>query len=269
MDFYADPEYILSPCLSQPSFIDIPYTSLKTTSDSDYPPHHSQKLFVLGTSDTHLTPTSLHTGSTAASVTSSAKATIWSAANSYGGGCCICSSPYTEVARMIGESISPNLYDIRFHGLFPIRALGYPQNGILLCPDCHYVLSRNSRPDIAILPNDLQWFMEFEERDFAYRKQVWMAKEKAVVELCQGQAISRQVESGDSCDYGGLYEYFCIRNYHGTVPHLRPPGEWVSKQWHGAPALCIWELLRRPYQQCGQRHINLAQIVRQRIKSGG
>ncbi|RPB19069.1 hypothetical protein L211DRAFT_853531 [Terfezia boudieri ATCC MYA-4762] len=295
MDFYADPEYILSPWLSQPDLIGIPYTSLQTTgtSDSNYPPHQSRQFttmfcecetsksevdqiskkrlcihsptteipFVLATSDTHLTPTSLHTGNTAASVTSSAKAIIWSAANSYGGGCFICSSPYTEVARMIGESTSPNLYDLRFHGLFPIRALGDPQNGILLCPNCHYVLSRNSRPDVVILPKDLQWFLEFEERDFAYRKQVWMAKKKAVVRTvpsaelyrvrCQAQAISGQVESGDSCDYGGLYDAYYIRDYHGAVPHLRPPGVqlrtgtgrtpkgWVSKQWHGAPALCI------------------------------
>jgi len=215
-------------------------------------------------SETQSTSDSIRTGSIPASFTPSAKATIRKAAQPHSGTCFICSSPHTEVAHLIAKSSpSTHLRDLRSRGLLPISALGDPRNGILLCPNCHGALDRSPRPDVILLPKYLEWFVEFEGRDFAYRTQVWTAEKRAVPRTVPSgeeyrlrcQAISGRAGSGIRCDYGGLYNAYYIRDYHATDPHLRPSASvgavqlhagtgktakgWVPKQWHGAPVLCI------------------------------
>ncbi|KAF8415978.1 hypothetical protein EV426DRAFT_578943 [Tirmania nivea] len=231
--------------------------------DTCFPPALSSST-PSSSSNTHTASASIRTGSIAASFTSSAKATIRNAAKPHSGTCFICSSPHTDVAHLIAKS-SPSTYlrELRSHGLLPISALGDPQNGILLCPNCHGALDRSPRPDVILLPKDLEWFVEFEERDFAYRNQVWTAEKKAVSRTVPSaeeyrlrcQAISGRTGGGLRCDYGGLYNVYYIRDYHATDPHLLPTAfvgavqlrtgtgktakGWASKQWHGAPVLCI------------------------------
>ena len=99
----------------------------------------------------------------------------------------------------------------------------------------------------------MKWSLEFEANDFEYRKQVWTTEKRPSAEeyrlRCQSTAGQA---GGGGCDYGGLYDVFYIRDYHGKDPQLYPEGAvklhigtgktlrgWVSKQWHGAPVLCI------------------------------
>ena len=62
-------------------------------------------------------------------------------------------------------------------GLVATKRLDSPDNAITLCPACHAAWDREecgqSRPDLAIYPAHVEFFLRKEEEDFAARKKVF------------------------------------------------------------------------------------------------
>ncbi|KAL2821469.1 hypothetical protein BJX63DRAFT_217263 [Aspergillus granulosus] len=117
---------------------------------------------------------------------------------------------------------------------FPISS---HENGIALCPSCREEFDDAYDMGFTFMPEDLDFFIEFEQNDQERRRQATFAgqaSERRVPDanLYKQHQVERGLVSAESI--GGLYRPIFLCQILG--PHLQPdPSFYAPKPWHGAP----------------------------------
>ncbi|KAL8945466.1 MAG: hypothetical protein Q9211_000017 [Gyalolechia sp. 1 TL-2023] len=117
-------------------------------------------------------------------------------------------------------------------------------NGMPLCPACHKAFDNDANPGWVFFPQDLEFFIEFEKRDYARRLEEQRTKGALPSRQCPSSAAYREHQKNiiRAADHGGLYNAVMLYNYQspdlayrpGPSPYLQQP-----KSWHGDPMAAI------------------------------
>ena len=114
-----------------------------------------------------------------------------------------------------------------------------------LCVLCHSEFDTLDFPGLVFFPADLQFFIDFENKDFKRRKDEstqseWPARTCANAEDYFRHQLSEGVVTEDAC--GGLYRRCNLRNYSETdmAPSFQLGSNTLPpKEWHGCPMASI------------------------------
>ncbi|KAJ9655423.1 hypothetical protein H2198_005727 [Neophaeococcomyces mojaviensis] len=169
--------------------------------------------------------------------------------------CWNCEAPYTEFCHVVAKA-DPAYSAMMKKGMMTFGALGDFRNAIVLCGGCHNHFDRTSSTGWVFLPTDLDWFIEWEERDFANRKQVFEETGRTIQRTYPNEmdyehrmrAAGLLFDPDDGMCRGGFYHSYILENMFAprlmaalkedgmTVPGVLPGG---PKRWHGAPMAAI------------------------------
>ncbi|KAL9596823.1 MAG: hypothetical protein Q9219_005537 [cf. Caloplaca sp. 3 TL-2023] len=133
---------------------------------------------------------------------------------------------------------SHNKFDeLRKRGLLSIDALNTFYNGISLCPNCHVLFDEHDFPGWVFLPEDLDYFLDFEQQDFERRqKHHNETREWSIRTVPSAQNyLQHQATLLPERAVGGLYRklFFHSRDMVGEVAKFPP------KPWHGCPLTAL------------------------------
>ncbi|KAF3934408.1 hypothetical protein ABW19_dt0203096 [Dactylella cylindrospora] len=177
--------------------------------------------------------------------------------------CWLCGNPEVtvDIARVIPKA-SQELQVYYEKGLLPFSSLDSVENSIDLCKLCHDAFDQNP-PLFSIVPSDLQYFIEFEKRDFRRREQILNLSQGATIPpksqlrrrvptgemYKQHMEMSRRGEGGVegqlTNDVSGLYDVYIRLNFFPFV--YIPPGKFSlarSHYWQGSPSAIVLHALR-------------------------
>ncbi|KAL2349885.1 hypothetical protein BJ546DRAFT_957135 [Cryomyces antarcticus] len=141
------------------------------------------------------------------------------------------------------------------NGLLTFDHLGDEQNAIPLCPSCHCAFDNVNDPGLAFIPTDLQYFIDFEKRDFKNRTDIArrLGHDQPRMTPTPQSYLEHQMNQGklprDAC--GGQYWRYTLRDYFPVnadksfIPGFGPFKE--PGLWHGAPMAA----LKRAFQVLG------------------
>lgn len=127
-----------------------------------------------------------------------------------------------------------------------------PANGIALCDLCYYHYNLNHDPGLAIVPDDLQYFINFELQDYERRRRAALAGAqltRTCPTLCDYLEHSMKLGKVSPTEIGGLYRRVVLKPFQPMIPlslFTEP------KPWHGAPLAII----RRAFTALGTVRIN-------------
>ncbi|RVD83633.1 uncharacterized protein DFL_005413 [Arthrobotrys flagrans] len=200
-------------------------------------------------SSSHSRETTSSRGSVASDKSKFSDRTKWDVEQLSEESCWICGNQRTNLdVRHVIARKDPGFHDISSRGIVPFSHRGDKANAIPLCKRCHDGFD-SVRPQVIILPADLQYFLDVEEQDFRERS-----------ENAQGTIRRRLLPSGDqyrahllnsrpTCveeKYlnnledsdlpGGLYQAYIREDILGTRQHPIPLGKYDEPRiWHGSP----------------------------------
>lgn len=132
--------------------------------------------------------------------------------------------------------------ELRRRGLLSFSALHAPANGVSLCDNCHVGFDAFDYPGLVFFPTDLQYFIDFEEQDFEWRRNQhrgrgpWSAR---TVPNAQNY-LQHQAAIVPPSAVGGLYRRMFL--YPRSVNNQTIIGEGPDrppKQWHGCPLAAL------------------------------
>lgn len=147
-------------------------------------------------------------------------------------------------------------HDISSRGIVPFSHRGDKANAISLCKRCHDGFD-SVRPQVIILPVDLQYFLDIEEQDFreqsenaqgTIRRRLLPSGDQYRAHLlnsrptCVEEKYLNDLEDSDLP--GGLYQAYIREDILGTRQHPIPLGKYDEPRiWHGSPtAIIVHEL---------------------------
>ena len=130
------------------------------------------------------------------------------------------------------------------------------RNAIVLCASCHKHSDRTSNTGWVILPTYLQYFIEWEEHDFAERQRAFKQNGRRIVRKfpseedyeCHLRMKNILTGSDDGMCRGGLYNSYILEPMFSPIEMkalqkegLKIPGSLPrgAKRWHGAPMAAI------------------------------
>ncbi|KAK0263127.1 hypothetical protein LTR35_017607 [Friedmanniomyces endolithicus] len=112
-------------------------------------------------------------------------------------------------------------------------------NGVLLCSSCHTAFDDPYDPGLVFFPEDLQWFLDYEERERAGRRQ----------HRTLGVPLRKRKPSADEYveHNGGKYNVYTMTTFMGPEAPRKPGVDVPVKVWKGAPMAS----LRRAFMVLG------------------
>ncbi|BCR92550.1 uncharacterized protein ACHE_80450A [Aspergillus chevalieri] len=148
--------------------------------------------------------------------------------------CWFCESIPVEACHVIAQK-DPALSTIIDQKLL-LTSLRDVDNGIGLCPTCHNNFDTAPDPRLVIVPTDLDFFINFEEKD--YRERTLAANGGfSVPRQCptKDQYKDHQIANGEILEGSGLYAPYILMRFYATgfKPNLSP------RPWHGQPVHMI------------------------------
>ncbi|KAN0070570.1 hypothetical protein V8E54_011439 [Elaphomyces granulatus] len=103
---------------------------------------------------------------------------------------------------------------LKYHaaGVIPdsLTHLSHPGNLITLCPNCYTLFDNNPVPVIVILPTDIQFFIDWEERDYEMR--------------CQAAENSQEVSARTAKPWKGSPTAMIMKSSLGLLQPILNPG---------------------------------------------
>lgn len=143
--------------------------------------------------------------------------------------CWACGALHSEAAHVFGEhDHQADLWWAKNLINYDIRS---PDNGVALCPICHYFCDRFEDPGFVFFPTDLQYFIDYELNDRELRRntpglpRTVPSGQEYRQHLIQNGLLS---ESSTGCMYRVVYLWPYLGRERGT-------GLISPKMWHGAP----------------------------------
>ncbi|KAK5308952.1 hypothetical protein LTR70_010718, partial [Exophiala xenobiotica] len=141
-------------------------------------------------------------------------------------------------------------------GMITFGHLGDYRNAIVVCASCHKHFDRTSNTRWLFLPADLQWFIDWEEEDFAERQRVFEQSGRRIARKFPSEEDYERhlrmenilTDPDDGMCRGGLYNSYILESMFSpmemkalqreglTIPGSLPRG---AKRWHGAPMAAI------------------------------
>lgn len=141
-------------------------------------------------------------------------------------------------------------------GMITFGSLGDYRNAIVLCASCHNRFDRTSNTGWVFLPTYLDWFIEWEERDFANRKEILEQTGREIERTYPSEqdyenhlrAIGILLDPDDGMCRGGFYNSYILEDMFPplmmtaleqkgmVIPGIFPGG---PKPWHGSPMAAI------------------------------
>lgn len=147
---------------------------------------------------------------------------------------------------------------MRRKGMMTFEDLGDYRNCVVLCRHCHFHFDRTSNTSFVFLPTDLQYFVDYEERDFAHRlksfRETGEMKRRTFPDETEYELHGRQsgqlIGPDDGLCRGGLYNRYILGDMFArtmmiglrtlgtktSFPFIFPGG---PQRWHGAPMAAI------------------------------
>lgn len=156
--------------------------------------------------------------------------------------------------------------ELRRRGLLDIDTLHTPANGIALCPTCHALFDAHEFPGWVFFPTDLQYFLDFEDRDFERRQKHHDDTGEWPVRAVPSAENYLQFQSNivPQTVIGGLYRriYFHSRLSTNGVAVFGESAEIPPKPWHGCPLAA----LNRAFNSLGSQSHIYSSEVRQQLR---
>ncbi|EPS35552.1 hypothetical protein H072_11055 [Dactylellina haptotyla CBS 200.50] len=167
--------------------------------------------------------------------------------------CWVCGNERTslDVCHVIARK-DPGFSDISSRGIVPFEHRGDKSNAIPLCKRCHDGFD-SVRPQVIILPVDLDYFLDFELRDYKERSETMHTQPRRRItpsgdhyraHLLNSRPKSIEPkylnELEDSELAGGLYQIYLREDILGTRRNPIPLGRYDEPRiWHGSPTALI------------------------------
>ncbi|KAK5008198.1 hypothetical protein LTR28_004294 [Elasticomyces elasticus] len=192
-------------------------------------------------------------GSVASSIASSAssntrfsKRTKQKVMDLTGGKCWHCGATPVDVCHVIGQRDS-SFGKFLDKGLITFESLEDEANAVPLCPLCHRNFDSLDDPGLVFIPTDIQYFIDFENRDFEGRKRSAALhayappRQTPTPQEYLGHQIKQAAIPPDAL--GGLYNRYTLRDYFPVrMDRSFIPGPGPSPEpgmWHGAPMAAL------------------------------
>ena len=147
--------------------------------------------------------------------------------------------------------------------LLTLESLHEASNGISLCSMCHKMLDSLDLPGFVFFPTDLEYFLEFERKDFERRQQLqeetgqWPVR---AVPRAQDY-LHHQAHIVGSGTVGGLYRRMFLRPLAGISAIGEDP-RYPPKSWHGCPLAS----LTRAFHSLGSQAHLFPPEIRQNLR---
>ncbi|KAK6514294.1 hypothetical protein TWF506_008690 [Arthrobotrys conoides] len=209
-------------------------------------------------SSSHSCKTTSSRGSAASDKSKFSDRTKWDVEQLSEEGCWICGNQRTslDVCHVIARKDS-GFHDLSSRGIVPFSHRGDKANAIPLCKRCHDGFD-SSRPQVIILPVDLQYFLDVEEHDFRERSENAQGTIRRRLSPSGDQYRAHLLNSRPKCvedKYlndledsdlpGGLYQAYLREDILGTRRHPIPLGKYDEPRiWHGSPTAIIVHALQ-------------------------
>lgn len=160
--------------------------------------------------------------------------------------CWHCSAPKSHICHVIGRRERVLFQELRSQGRLSIQHPEQAENAIPLCPLCHDALDEISSPGWVFIPADLQYFLDFERRDYRRRREMFDSMGACTVRVSPspGQYLQNQRKEVEEDAHGGLYICYVLRHYMGRIPGWAQMQPGLSpytepKPWHGDPMAAL------------------------------
>ncbi|CAD6586678.1 MAG: hypothetical protein ASARMPREDX12_002488 [Alectoria sarmentosa] len=160
--------------------------------------------------------------------------------------CWHCSAPKSHICHVIGRRERVLFQDLQLQGRLSIQHPDQAENAIPLCPLCHDALDEISSPGWVFIPTDLQYFLDFERRDYKRRREMLTTTGAYTVRVSPspGQYLQHQHKEVEEDAHGGLYTCYVLRHYMGRMPGMSQMRPGLSpytepKTWHGDPMAAL------------------------------
>ncbi|KAL8905667.1 MAG: hypothetical protein Q9207_002481 [Kuettlingeria erythrocarpa] len=151
------------------------------------------------------------------------------------------------------ESVSENanavtvLDHLQAVGLTNLVGLHNDDNGLPLCPNCHFQYDKPGDPGWVFFPADLRYFIDEEKKDVRRRKQCWREDRKVPSRVpptakmyFEYQERKRSLPPGATA---GLYAAYIIESF-GPERGAFMVGYNMTKPWHGDPMSALNKAFR-------------------------
>jgi hypothetical protein len=118
------------------------------------------------------------------------------------------------------------------------------QNAVVLCPNCHVDLDTALDPGVVFFPEDLDYFIDFEKRDYEQRKRISRSRKTPSVEAYR----DHQRETGRIAKEAAYGRYKVLVLSEGSLrlnfgrrslAEINGKIDTVPHPWHGAPIAAI------------------------------
>ncbi len=143
--------------------------------------------------------------------------------------------------------------ELQAQGRLSITSVNQIENAIPLCPLCHDAFDESSSPGFVFIPTDIQYFLDFEHRDYQRRRRVHKSSGELLLRVSPSATDYLQHQSQDglieerAC--GGLYTCYVLRHYmgkklgHPEIDHGKSP-YMDDKPWQGDPNTALSKAFR-------------------------
>lgn len=156
-----------------------------------------------------------------------------------------------------GNTVDDDQYEaMAERGMFSFGSLGDYRNAIVLCASCHKHFDQISKPGWIFLPTDLDWFINWERKDYKRRRMAFSETGRRLSRIfpAAGDYEEHMQSSGGLKDTdgglhrGGLFDRYILRPIFSPDAMealkdkgLRIPGKHPRgpKRWHGCPMAAI------------------------------
>lgn len=160
--------------------------------------------------------------------------------------CWHCNAPKSHICHVIGRRERVLFQELQSQGRLSIQNPDQAENAIPLCPLCHDALDEISSPGWVFIPTDLQYFLDFERRDYKRRREMVGSTGAYVIRVSPspGQYLQHQRKKVEEHAHGGLYACYVLRHYVGRIPGMVQMQPGLSpytepKPWHGDPMAAL------------------------------
>ena len=178
--------------------------------------------------------------------------------------CWHCSAPKSQICHVIGRrervvrgntkvvgysAIADRtqlFQELQSQGRLSIQHLDQAENAIPLCALCHDALDEISSPGWVFIPTGIQYFLDFERRDYKRRRGIHELSGAYAVRVSPspGQYLQHQRQDVEEDSQGGLYACYVLRHYMGRIPGIAELQPGLSpytkpKPWHGDPMAAL------------------------------